>query len=217
MMNKAAHPTARPPLSAETSPVPTAKRISSSDQLVLTNLKKVFWPECGLTKGDMLTYYRAIAPVMVPHLVGRPQVLHRHVDGHAGKEFFQRVSRTSPPWLQTVEVSLDGGKKVRDFHICNHWPALLWQANFGCIELIPWNSRVESIDRPDYLIVDLDPEGVPFSSVVECALAVRKLLDHAGAPSFCKTSGKRGLHIYVPRPSSSARSSPASSAGSCRN
>src|SRR5262245_8243285 len=134
-----------------------AKRATSDDRLILTNLKKVFWPECGYTKGDLIDYYREIAAVVLPYLIDRPQVLHRHVDGHAGKEFFQRVSRQRPAWVQTVEVSLDGGKKTRDFHLCQDWPTLLWQANFGCIELIPWNSKVGSIDRPDYLIIDLDP------------------------------------------------------------
>lgn len=175
-----------------------ARRITNFDRLVLTNLKKVFWPECGYTKGDLIEYYKEIAPVVLPYLIDRPQVLHRHVDGHEGKEFFQRVSRQRPAWVQTVDVSLDGGKKVRDFHLCQDWPTLLWQANFGCIELIPWNSKVTSIDRPDYLIIDLDPEAVPFSLVIETAIEIRKFFDKVGVESFCKTSGKRGLHVFLP-------------------
>src|SRR5262245_1374763 len=88
---------------------------TSADQLLLTNLNKVCWPEEGYTKGDLLDYYREIAPVMLPYLVDRPQVLHRHVDGHEGKEFFQRVSRQCPPWLQIVRLSLDGGRRQRDY------------------------------------------------------------------------------------------------------
>jgi hypothetical protein len=113
-------------------------------------------PEHGYTKRDLLDYYREIAPVMLPYLVDRPQVLHRHVDGHSGKEFFQRVSRTTPSWLKTTEITLEDGRK-RDFHLCQDWPTLLWLANFGCIELIPWNSRLGSLDRPDYAVIDLDP------------------------------------------------------------
>lgn len=172
--------------------------IHAGDTLTLTNLSKVFWPEHGLTKGHLIEYYREIAPIILPYLIDRPQVLHRHVDGWSGKEFFQRVSRTSPPWIEVVQLSLDGGRKVRDYHLCQNWPTLLWLANFGCIELIPWNSRVPTLERPDYLVIDLDPEAVSFSEVVRTALVVRKILDDAGAASVCKTSGKRGLHIYVP-------------------
>lgn len=168
------------------------------DKLTLSNLSKVFWPKEGFTKGDLIVYYRYIAPVMVPYLTDRPQVLHRHVDGHTGKEFFQRVSRKCPSWLPLVRVALDGGRKIRDYHLCQDWPHLLWMVNFGCVEFIPWNSRMDSLDRPDYLVIDLDPDDVPFSQVVDTAIVVRKIFDKAGVESYCKTSGKRGLHIYVP-------------------
>ena len=176
----------------------TTNRFTKDDKLILTNLKKVFWPAEGYTKGDLIEYYRAVAPVIVPYLIDRRQVLHRHVDGHTGKEFYQRVSRSSPRWIQTVELSLDDSRKVRDYHLCQDWPTLLWMANFGCIELIPWNSRVGSLDRPDYLVIDLDPDDVPFTAVVDAALAIRKVFDNTGVESYCKTSGKRGLHVYVP-------------------
>jgi len=171
---------------------------AATDTLHLTNLNKVFWPEHGYTKRDLIDYYREIAPVILPYLIDRPQVLHRHVDGHAGKEFFQRVSRQCPPWVKIAHITLDGGEKTRDFHLCQDWPTLLWLANFGCVELIPWASRVRSLDYPDYLVVDLDPDDVTFNQVVEVALTVRKVLDQTGAQSLCKTSGKRGLHVYVP-------------------
>ena len=117
--------------------------ITPDDKLILTNLGKVFWPKEGYTKGDLIAYYRTVAPVILPYMMDRPQVLHRHVDGHEGKEFFQRVSRQCPPWVKMVRVTTDGGKEARDFHLCQDWPTLLWMANFGCIELIPWNSRFE--------------------------------------------------------------------------
>ncbi|MBM4071393.1 MAG: hypothetical protein FJ271_21015 [Planctomycetes bacterium] len=168
------------------------------DKLHLTNLTKVFWPEHGYTKGDLLNYYREIAPAILPYLIDRPQILHRHVDGYAGKEFFQRVSRQRPAWVPVADIIVIG-RKPKTFHLCQNWPTLLWLANFGCIEFDPWNSRMQSLDRPDYLIIDLDPsDGVPFSRVVEVALVVRKVLDRAGAPSFPKTSGQKGMHVYIP-------------------
>jgi len=166
--------------------------------LVLTNRQKIFWSQEGYTKGDLLDYYREIAPVMVPYLKDRPQVLHRHVDGHQGKEFFQRISRNRPSWVQTAKVPTSKKTYERDFILCQNWPTLLWMANFGCVEFIPWNSRVGSLDWPDWLVIDLDPNDVPFHQVVECAQVVHKLLDQAGAASCCKTSGKRGLHVFVP-------------------
>lgn len=173
-------------------------KFKPGDKLALTNLKKVFWPESGYTKGDLIDYYQEISSVIVPHLINRPQVLHRHVDGHTGKEFYQRVSRSTPSWIQIVQVPTDGGRQKRDYHLCQDWPTLLWLANFGCIEFIPWNSRVQSLDRPDYLIFDLDPENVPFSNIVEAAQAIRAVFDQTGVESYCKTSGKRGLHVFVP-------------------
>ncbi|HZZ79455.1 MAG TPA: hypothetical protein VFE62_13105 [Gemmataceae bacterium] len=173
-----------------------ANTFGPDDKLHLTNLHKIFWPENGYTKKDLLDYYRAIAPVMLPYLVNRPQVLHRHVDGHTGKEFYQRVSRKTPAWIQTTELTLEDGRR-RDFHLCQDWPTLLWLANFGCIELIPWNARVDALDRPDYAVIDLDPIDVPFPKIVEVANAVRKVIE-IGATGLCKTSGKRGLHIYIP-------------------
>src|SRR5262249_50734619 len=169
---------------------------ASDDKLYLTNLKKVFWPEHGYTKGDLLDYYRTIAPVMLPYLIDRPQVLHRHVDGHSGKEFFQRVSRKTPPWLKTTTVVLENGRS-RGLHLGQDWPTLLWLANFGCIEFIPWNSRVGSLDRPDYAVIDLDPDNTPFPQVVKVANAIRRIIEN-GAEGLCKTSGKRGLHIHIP-------------------
>lgn len=175
---------------------PDLSRFSPEDKLFLTNLNKVYWPKEGYTKRDMIEYYKEISTVILPYLKDRPQVLHRHVDGHQGKEFFQRVSRHAPGWVPVVKVPLEKGP--RDYHLCNDWPTLLCFANFGCIELIPWNSRLPKIDRPDYMVVDLDPEDVPFQKIVETAQVVRKVLEKAGAESYCKTSGKRGLHIYVP-------------------
>jgi bifunctional non-homologous end joining protein LigD len=166
----------------------------------LTNLGKVYWPEEGYTKGDLLAYYREIAPIILPYLHDRPESLHRHPNGIDGKSFFQKdVSRQPPPaWVHTVNIGSESGKQEITYLLCQDEPSLLYLANLGCIELNPWNSRVQTLDRPDYLVMDLDPENIPFSRVIETAQVVRKVLERAALASYCKTSGKRGLHVYVP-------------------
>jgi bifunctional non-homologous end joining protein LigD len=166
----------------------------------LTNVDKVYWPEEGYTKGDLIAYYRDIAPVILPYLQDRPQSLHRHPNGIAAKSFFQKdVSRQPPPgWVETVTIAPESGRKDVTYLLCQNEAALLYLANLGCIELNPWHSRVGSLGAPDYVVLDLDPEDVSFAKVVEAALAVRKALDAVGAESLCKTSGKRGLHVCVP-------------------
>jgi bifunctional non-homologous end joining protein LigD len=166
----------------------------------LTNLDKVYWPADGYTKGDLIAYYREVASVIVPHLRDRPMSLHRHPDGIDGESFFQKdVSRRPPPsFVRTVVVPSGSGGDTVTYTLCQDEPSLLYLANLGCIELNPWHSRVGSLERPDYLVIDLDPQDLPFARVVAAALAVRKVLDQAGAVSVCKTSGKRGLHVCVP-------------------
>jgi bifunctional non-homologous end joining protein LigD len=161
---------------------------------VLTNLQKVYWPDDGYTKGDLIAYYRDVASTIVPYLRDRPMSLNRHPNGIAGKSFYQKdVSKQPPPyWVKTVAIG------DITYLLCQDEASLLYIANLGCIELNPWHSRVGSLDKPDYLVIDLDPENVPFKQVVEVAVAVRKTFEKAGAKSLCKTSGKRGLHVYVP-------------------
>jgi bifunctional non-homologous end joining protein LigD len=166
----------------------------------LTNLDKVYWPADGYTKGDLVAYYRDVAPVIMPHLRDRPMSLHRHPDGIAGGSFFQKdVGRHPPPaWVRTIVVPNESRGGTITYLVCDDEPTLLYLANLGCIELNPWNARAASPDRPDWLVIDLDPEAITFGRVVEAALAVRKVLDGAGVECVCKTSGKRGLHICVP-------------------
>lgn len=177
-----------------------AKKSTPPPQPTLTNLSKVYWPEEGYTKGDLLAYYREVAPVILPYLRDRPMSMLRHPNGITGKSFFQKdVSRQPPPpWIETTTVSSSSEKGKITYLLCQDEASLLYVANLGCIELNPWHSRVGSLDRPDYLVIDLDPENIDFPRVVEAAIAVRKVLDRAGAESVCKTSGKRGLHIYAP-------------------
>jgi bifunctional non-homologous end joining protein LigD len=166
----------------------------------LTNLDKVYWPEDGYTKGDLVQYYREISDFILPYLWDRPESLNRHPNGINEKNFFQKdMGRQPPPeWVQTTEIiSKSDGKKTRSL-LCQDEATLVYMANLGCIELNPWHSRVGFLDQPDYLMLDLDPESVSYDHVVEAAQEIRKVLDKAEAESFCKTSGKRGLHVYVP-------------------
>lgn len=136
---------------------------------------------------------------MLPYLRDRPQSLHRHPNGIAGKSFFQKdVGGQVPDGISTVAIPSKRDGATTHYLLCQDQATLLYLANLGCIEINPWFSRVGSLDRPDYLVIDLDPETVPFARVVEAAQPIRKLLDRAGAECLCKTSGKRGLHIAVP-------------------
>jgi bifunctional non-homologous end joining protein LigD len=173
-------------------------RRTAAAEPILTNLQKVFWPDEGLTKGDVIEYYRGISDTILPYLHDRPQSLNRHPNGITGKNFFQKnVSKQPPPdWVETVEI--EGSTGNLKYVVCQDQATLLYLANLGCIELNPWNSRTGRLDQPDYLILDLDPEDIDFGEVVKTAQTVHKVLDQADIPSCCKTSGKRGLHIFVP-------------------
>jgi bifunctional non-homologous end joining protein LigD len=165
----------------------------------ITHPDKLYWPADGYTKGDLVEYYRTVAPMMLPYLRDRPQSLHRHPNGIERPGFYQKdVSKQPPAWVQTVEIPSESNGRHLRYVLCQDEASLLYLVNLGCIEINPWNSRVGTLDKPDYLVIDLDPEDTPFARVVETAQAVRKLLDRAGAVSYCKTSGKRGLHIFLP-------------------
>jgi len=165
----------------------------------LTNLRKPFWPALGITKGDLLRYYAAIAPALVPHIRSRPMVMKRYPHGAAGEFFFmKRTPSPSPDWLETCSIRHDSGNVI-DFPMIQDLAALLWVVNLGCIDLNQWYSRSDDVDRPDYFHFDLDPgPDVPFAQVLEASLLVRGALDTLKMPSHPKTSGSKGLHIYVP-------------------
>jgi bifunctional non-homologous end joining protein LigD len=174
-------------------------------RLKLTNLDKPFWPEEGITKGDLLDYYRRVAPVLVPHLKDRPFTMRRYPDGAGGKAFFQKDAPSHmPDWIPTVPVQVttrDAPRKTRTIRapLVNDELALLWMVNMGCIDMNAWYSRVPKLERPDFVLFDLDPsEGVGFEAVVEVALLVKAALDELGLESFPKTSSLRGIHVLVP-------------------
>ncbi len=165
----------------------------------LTNLNKVFWPESGFTKRDLLLYYLGIAPVLIPHLTDRAMVMKRYPHGLAGDFFFmKRAPRPRPPWIRTCAIR-HASQSVIDFPIVQDQASLMWVVNLGCIDLNPWYSRCDDTDRPDYLHFDLDPvPDAGLNQVLETALIVRDALDRLKLKSFPKTTGSRGLHIYVP-------------------
>lgn len=164
----------------------------------LSNLTKMYWPEDGYTKGDLIAYYDRMAEYILPYLIDRPQSLNRHPDGIHGESFYQKDQRTIPDWLKTVKIYSNSDEKYLNWLLCNDRETLLYMANLGCIEINPWSSRHQKKEYPDYLIIDLDPNGVAFSEVVKIAKFIKLMLDKAAIDGFLKTSGKSGLHILLP-------------------
>ncbi len=174
-------------------------------ELRLSNLDKPFWLAEGITKGDLLAYYQAVAPVLVPHLKGRPFTMRRYPDGAAGKAFFQKDAPSHmPDWIPRFRALVStreksGAKKWIEFPVVDDELALLWMVNMGCIDMNSWYSRIDRPDRPDFVLFDLDPTPeVPWSQTVEVALILKELLDALGLESFPKTSGGKGFHVLVP-------------------
>jgi bifunctional non-homologous end joining protein LigD len=165
----------------------------------LTNLDKVFWPELGLTKRDLLQYYLDVSAALLPHLRDRAMVMKRYPNGASGAFFFmKRAPEPRPPWIEICAIEHRSGSVIR-FPMIQDRAALLWVINLGCIDLNQWYARCDDVDRPDYLHFDLDPgSGAGFARVLESALIVRDALDSLGIRSLVKTTGSKGLHLYVP-------------------
>ncbi len=184
---------------AASNPDVAAAEVRVDRDVVVTNPKKVFWPDEGYTKADLVDYYARIAPFMLPYLKDRPVVLTRYPDGIKGKSFFQKdAPEWVPPWIRTERVySKDAGRDI-DYFIVNDRESLRYVANLGTIPLHMWGSRIGSLERPDWLVLDLDPKGAPFTDVVTVAHALHRLLEELALPSYVKTSGATGLHILLP-------------------
>jgi bifunctional non-homologous end joining protein LigD len=184
---------------AEISPTEDATVRVGSHVVQLTNLDKVFWPELGLTKRDLLRYYTDVAAALLPHLEDRAMVMKRYPNGIHGKCFFmKRTPSPRPEWLETCEI-MHKSKNLIAFPMVQDLAALLWVVNLGCIDLNPWYARCDDVDRPDYLHFDLDPvEGAGFDRVLETAAVVRDALQQLGMTALVKTSGSKGMHVYVP-------------------
>ncbi len=174
-------------------------RIGRRD-VALTNLEKVYFPGPGLTKGDLVAYYVDVATCVLNHVRSRPMQMKRYPNGVEGEFFYQkRVPNPHPDWLETVHVVFPGSGRTADFPVVTDAAGLAWIANLGCIELHTWHARANDVERPDYLLIDLDPsEGNPWELVPQIALVVKEVLDELGLPSFPKTSGATGFHILTP-------------------
>jgi bifunctional non-homologous end joining protein LigD len=167
--------------------------------VTLTHLEKIFWPEAGFTKRDLLQYYADVAPALLPHLADRAMVMKRYPNGIHGKWFFmKRTPPSRPEWIETCAIAHKAAGVI-DFPMAQDLASLLWVVNLGCIDLNQWYARCDDTDRPDYLHFDLDPgPAVPFSRVRETALVVREALEALGMTPLVKTSGSSGMHLYVP-------------------
>lgn len=165
----------------------------------LTNLRKPFWPELGITKGDLIWYYAQMADVLLPHLRDRAMVMKRYPHGAAGEFFFMKRAPTPrPDWIRICPID-HGASNIIDFPMIQDRSSLLWVINLGCIDLNQWYARCDDVDRPDYLHFDLDPgPEADFARVRETGLVVHEALEALQMPSFVKTTGSRGLHVYVP-------------------
>jgi bifunctional non-homologous end joining protein LigD len=168
----------------------------------LTNLRKLFWPALGITKGDLIQYYADVSPWLLPHIHDRAMVMKRYPHGAAGEFFFMKRAPTPrPDWIEICAIEHESGNVI-DFPMIQDLPSLLWVINLGCIDLNQWYARCDDVDRPDYVHFDLDPvkgkAPVPFERVRETALIVHAGLEALGMPAYAKTTGSRGIHVYVP-------------------
>lgn len=177
----------------------TQMRTVGGHELKFGNLGKVYWPKEKVTKRDMLNYYYQVAPFILPYLKNRPQSLNRHPNGIEGESFYQKnVKGKVPDWMATFPYHSETDGQGREFLVCNDEATLLYMTSLGCIEMNPWSSTVQKPDNPDWCIIDLDPAENTFNQVIRAAQVTHELLDMLEVPSYCKTSGSTGLHIYIP-------------------
>lgn len=168
-------------------------------ELKFTHLSKVYWPEDNVTKRDMFNYYYRVAEYMLPYLIDRPMSLNRFPDGIHGPSFYQKdVKGKAPDWITKTFPYTTSDGEHKEYLVGSDESYLLWMASLGCIEINPWFSRVQSPDNPDYCVIDLDPDKNTFDQVIEAAQEVKKVLDAVDVPSYPKTSGSTGIHIYIP-------------------
>jgi bifunctional non-homologous end joining protein LigD len=176
----------------------SAKVRADGKDVQLTNLDKPFWPALGITKGDLIQYYADVAPLLVPHIRDRAMVMKRYPHGAAGEFFFmKRAPSPRPDWVRTCRIDHDSGNVI-DFPVIDDLPSLLWVINLGCIDLNQWYATCDDVDRPDYLHFDLDPGSATWEQVLEAALIVHEALTALKIPGYAKTTGSKGVHVYVP-------------------
>jgi bifunctional non-homologous end joining protein LigD len=185
--------------SADEPPEPEIEEEAAPKSLKLSNRDKVFWPDEGYTKGDLLDYYEAISPWLLPYLEDRPLVLTRYPDGIDGKSFFQKdAPRWVPDWVETADIWSEHTEREIHYFIANRLETLLYLVNLGSVPLHVWSSRRQSLANPDWCILDLDPKGAPWENVVRCAKKIHALCKSIELPCYLKTSGSSGLHLLIP-------------------
>lgn len=173
--------------------------LAEAKEVAFTNLDKVFWPEEGYTKGDLIEYHRQVAPWMLEYLQDRPLVMTRYPDGVDGKSFFQKDAPPyAPDWLRTVTVWSEGSERELSYFVAEDVESLLYIINMGTIPIHIWSSRISSLAAPDWCILDLDPKDAPFTDVVEIARTIHDICEEIGLPTYPKTSGSSGIHVLVP-------------------
>ena len=176
----------------------SAKVRAEGKDVQLTNLDKPFWPELGITKGDLIQYYADVAPLLLPHIRNRAMVMKRYPHGAAGEFFFmKRAPSPRPEWIRTCRIDHDSGNVI-DFPVIDNLASLLWVINLGCIDLNQWYATCDDVDRPDYLHFDLDPGSATWEQVLEAASVVHAALTALKMPGYAKTTGSKGIHVYVP-------------------
>jgi bifunctional non-homologous end joining protein LigD len=195
-------PEGEPALKGAIPDLSSAKEVTAQiggHTLKFSNLKKVYYPDDGVTKGDVLHYYDAIASLILPHLKDRPLSLKRYPNGIKEEFFFQKnTPETFPPWLRTEMIDSEhNGRPIR-YVFAEDRASLLYIVNLGCIDHNPWMSRSPHLDNPDFVLIDLDPQECPFEMIVDAALMVKRLIDRIGLKGYPKTTGGDGLHVYIP-------------------
>jgi bifunctional non-homologous end joining protein LigD len=176
----------------------SAKVRADGKDVQLTNLDKLFWPDLRITKGDLIQYYADVAPLLLPHIRNRAMVMKRYPHGAAGEFFFmKRAPSPRPDWIRTCRIDHDSGNVI-DFPVIDDLPSLLWVINLGCIDLNQWYATCDDVDRPDYLHFDLDPGSATWEQVLEAARVVHAALTALKMPGHAKTTGSKGIHVYVP-------------------
>lgn len=170
------------------------------NKVTVSNFDKIYFPEDGVTKGDIVEYYIRISKYILPYLKGRPESLLRNPGGIHEKGFFHKdAGENVPDYIKTTVVHSESNNKEIDYIVCDNQATLTYLNNLGCIEINPWHSSLPKLDYPDYLMIDIDPSKKnSFDQVIEVALAVKEICDKAGAQAYCKTSGSSGIHVYIP-------------------
>lgn len=169
------------------------------DSLIITHPDKLYFPESGISKMDVIDYYESVAEYILPHIKNRPQSLHRFPNGIDAPGFYQKDASDAPKWIKKIPIYVESTNKEVEYMVCRKLQDIIYLNNLGCIEMNPWNSTIKTIEKPDWLGLDLDPSAKnSFDDVIEVAMGVKDILDQIKIEGYCKTSGSTGLHIYLP-------------------